>query len=166
LKNTTPKNAPQRAALDDQPWALIDYAVDYRAATRIGVTSCLQSPHAANPAIGWLQALGKSVSLLSDHPGLLVMRTVCMLVNEGIEAVHMGVADAAGVDTAMRGGVGYPQGPLAMGDALGPARVLTVLDNLQQVLGEDRYRPSLGLRQAVWTNRNLRDMSTSEAAPV
>jgi 3-hydroxybutyryl-CoA dehydrogenase len=43
-------------------------------------------------AMGCLfQALGKSVSVLDDVAGPIVMCTVCMLANEGADAVNQGV---------------------------------------------------------------------------
>ena len=44
-------------------------------------------------------------------------------------------------------GLGYPQGPLAWGDALGPRIVLNVLESLQQFYGDPRYRPSPWLKR-------------------
>ena len=44
-------------------------------------------------------------------------------------------------------GLGYPRGPLAWGDAIGPARLLRSLESLQAVTGDPRYRPSLWLRR-------------------
>ncbi|MEL6267574.1 MAG: 3-hydroxyacyl-CoA dehydrogenase family protein, partial [Pseudomonadota bacterium] len=44
-------------------------------------------------------------------------------------------------------GLGYPRGPLALGEAMGPARVLMLLEALQRATGEDRYRPSEWLRR-------------------
>mgnify|MGYP000261075676 CR=1 FL=1 len=44
-------------------------------------------------------------------------------------------------------GLGYPLGPLAMGDRFGPANVLEVLFNMQTVYGDPRYRPSPWLRR-------------------
>ena len=44
-------------------------------------------------------------------------------------------------------GLNYPQGPLAMVDAMGTRATLRVLDQLQALTGEDRYRPSLWLRR-------------------
>ena len=44
-------------------------------------------------------------------------------------------------------GLGYPMGPLAMGDLVGPASVLEILFNLQTVYGDTRYRPSPWLRR-------------------
>jgi 3-hydroxybutyryl-CoA dehydrogenase len=47
----------------------------------------------------------------------------------------------------VRRGLGYPAGPLALGDRIGPARVLAILQRLQTLTGDPRYRPSLWLRR-------------------
>ncbi|HEY5790043.1 MAG TPA: 3-hydroxyacyl-CoA dehydrogenase family protein, partial [Gammaproteobacteria bacterium] len=86
---------------------------------------------------------------------LCVLRTVCLLANEGAEAVQQQVCSAAAVDEAMRYGVNYPRGPLAWADAIGPARVLAVLDHLAAAYGEDRYRAALLLRRRVAAGRPL-----------
>ena len=39
-------------------------------------------------------------------------------------------------------GLGYPQGPLAWGDALGPATLLRILGAMHACYGDPRYRPS------------------------
>ena len=39
-------------------------------------------------------------------------------------------------------GLGYPRGPLALGDALGAKTILAILRNMFSVLGDPRYRPS------------------------
>ena len=44
-------------------------------------------------------------------------------------------------------GLGYPKGPLAMGDALGPKRIFNVLQNMHELYQEPRYRPSPWLRR-------------------
>ena len=44
-------------------------------------------------------------------------------------------------------GLGYPMGPLAMGDRWGPTNVLEVLFNMGTVYGDPRYRPSPWLRR-------------------
>ena len=74
-------------------------------------------------AAGFFQALGKTVSVIDDAPGLVVMRTVAMLANEAADVVHQGVASAVDVDVSMLKGVNYPRGPLAWADAVGPARI-------------------------------------------
>jgi len=149
LKLTDGRTATERAAdegTDDL--VLFDLALDFEAARRIAVALPDQGTQkAADAACGLLQALGLAVSVIDDVPGLLVMRTVAMLANEGADAVLAGIADAAGVDTAMEKGVNYPMGPLAWGDRIGAARVLNVLDNLARTYGEDRYRASALLRR-------------------
>jgi 3-hydroxybutyryl-CoA dehydrogenase len=72
-----------------------------------------------------------------------------MLVNEAVEALHLRVASARDIETAMTKGVNYPRGLLAWGDAIGPATVLARLEALQAEYGEDRYRPSPLLRRRV-----------------
>jgi 3-hydroxybutyryl-CoA dehydrogenase len=44
-------------------------------------------------------------------------------------------------------GLGYPKGPLAMGDAVGAKRILEVLTAMHDLYQEPRYRPSPWLRR-------------------
>ncbi|EHS99082.1 TPA: 3-hydroxyacyl-CoA dehydrogenase [Klebsiella oxytoca] len=105
------------------------------------------SQAATDKAIFYFQQQGKKVLQIADYPGLLVWRTVAMLVNEALDALQKGVAGAEDIDTAMRLGVNYPRGPLAWGASLGWGRILRLLENLQQHYGEERYRPCSLLRQ-------------------
>ena len=108
---------------------------------------------ASNPASATLKAVwhlqqqGKRVLQVADYPGLLIWRTVAMIVNEALDALQKGVASEQDIDTAMRLGVNYPRGPLAWGEQLGWQRLLRLLENLQRHYGEERYRPSSLLRQ-------------------
>ena len=54
---------------------------------------------------------------------------------------------ADNLELAVTLGLGYPLGPLAMGDRYGPANILEVLFNMQTVYGDPRYRPSPWLRR-------------------
>ncbi|NBA97385.1 3-hydroxyacyl-CoA dehydrogenase PaaH [Pseudomonas sp. R5(2019)] len=127
---------------------LLDLALDYRSASRLGISWAAGTSQAAiDQAVGLLAAVGIRASALRDSPGLCVLRTVAMLANEGADALLQGVASAADIDLAMCAGVNYPRGPLAWADSLGIATVTTVLNNLQSTYGEERYRPSLQLRR-------------------
>lgn len=127
-----------------------DLALDYSSASRIALAPADQADEAAvNAAVGLFQAIGKSVSLIDDIPGMAVMRTVAMLANEGFDAANQGVCSEEAVDIAMQGGVNYPRGPIAWAKDVGLANVLTVLDNLAKTYGEDRYRASPLLRRKV-----------------
>ncbi|VVO46582.1 3-hydroxyacyl-CoA dehydrogenase PaaH [Pseudomonas fluorescens] len=137
---------------------LLDLAFDYSKASRIAISYAAGiEPSALEQGVALLQRAGFTISVLSDSPALAVLRTVAMLANEAADAVLQGVASAADIDLAMRAGVNYPQGPLAWADAIGLEHVLNVLENLQASYGEERYRPSLLLRQRVAEGRTFHD---------
>lgn len=79
----------------------------------------------------------------------IVDRTVAMLVNAAVDALHMNVASSADIELAMTKGVNYPRGLLEWGDEIGAAEILSRLDHLQRDYGEERYRPSPLLRRRV-----------------
>ncbi|CAN5559237.1 hypothetical protein BH10PSE16_BH10PSE16_32360 [soil metagenome] len=98
----------------------------------------------------WLLALGFSPQRIADAPGLVVARTLAMLINEALDAVQQGVCTPEGADAAMKLGVNYPAGPfewLARWDAGAVIRLLDALDGFYR--GE-RYRVSPALRQRAW----------------
>ena len=100
----------------------------------------------------WLQALGFLPLRVADTPGLVVARTIAMLVNEGSDAVHQGVCSAAAADAAMKLGVNYPAGPFEWLQLWGAASVCTLLDALDAHYRGERYRVSPGLRQRLWSH--------------
>jgi 3-hydroxybutyryl-CoA dehydrogenase len=102
--------------------------------------------HGQAPA--WLAALGFAPLRVADTPGLVVARTLGMLVNEAADAVRQGVCTPDAADAAMKLGVNYPAGPfewLADWSAAGVAQLLQTLD--EHYRGE-RYRLSPWLREA------------------
>lgn len=152
LALTDGRTATERTISDGSPAVLFDLALDYAAATRMAIARSDQADDTAlAQAAGFFQALGKTVSVVDDAPGLIVMRTVAMLANEAADVVHQGVASAADVDVSMLKGVNYPRGPLAWADAIGSARIAGVIDALARVYGEDRYRNSPLLRRRALT---------------
>ncbi|MBB1487399.1 3-hydroxyacyl-CoA dehydrogenase PaaH [Oceanospirillum sediminis] len=152
LALTDGRMATERAA-DEQrsDLVLFDLALNYSAASRIALTKADQTTEESlNQAAGLFQALGMSVSVIDDVPGMVLMRTVAMLANEGSDAVNQQVCDVAAVDIAMQSGVNYPKGPMAWADQIGLSHVHTVLSHLVSSYGEDRYRPSPLLRRKVF----------------
>jgi 3-hydroxybutyryl-CoA dehydrogenase len=133
---------------------LIDLALDYASATRAAI-SYSDDNDAVGAVVALLAHVGITASRLSDTPGLLVLRTVVMLANEGADAVLQGVASAADIDLALCTGVNYPKGPLAWADSLGLDTVVRTLEHLQAAYGEERYRPSLLLRRCLAQGRSL-----------
>jgi 3-hydroxybutyryl-CoA dehydrogenase len=152
LALTDGRSATERMIAMGSPTVLFDLALDYAAASRIAIARADQAGDTAlAQAAGFFQALGKTVSVIDDAPGLVVMRTVAMLANEAADAVHQGVASAGDVDVSMLKGVNYPLGPLAWADVVGSARLAAVIEALARAYGEDRYRNSPVLRRRALT---------------
>jgi 3-hydroxybutyryl-CoA dehydrogenase len=104
------------------------------------------APHASQAwraqSAAWLAALGVTPLPMADAPGLVVARTVAMLVNEAADAVLQGVCTPDGADAAMKLGVNYPAGPfewLARWDVPG---VVAVIAALNACYRGERYRVS------------------------
>lgn len=95
----------------------------------------------------WLAASGVAVTAIQDSPGFIAQRIQAMVGNLGCEIAQRGLASPADIDTAMKLGLNYPMGPLELVDEMGPGRVHDMLTRLQQITGDDRYRPSLWLRR-------------------
>jgi len=158
---TDGRSATQRAyETGHRNSVVVDLALDYSKATRLAIAKANGCDERAYlSAVGLLQTAGYAVSRLSDVPGLVVMRTAAMLINEAADAVNQGVATVADVDTAMRKGVNYPRGPLAWADELGIRTIEQVLVNLAFHYGGDRYRVSPRIRQLVWSGGTFRGAS-------
>ena len=90
---------------------------------------------------------GKAVSVVRDSGGFVTQRVLAHIVNIAADMCQQGICTPADLDTAVTLGLGYPHGPLAWGDLLGPTNVLETLFNLQTVYGDTRYRPSPWLRR-------------------
>ncbi|MCP5268089.1 MAG: 3-hydroxyacyl-CoA dehydrogenase [Zoogloeaceae bacterium] len=92
---------------------------------------------------------GVAASLIADSAGFVAQRVLASIVNIGCEIAQQGICSPSDLDRAVELGLGYPQGPLAWGEALGGGRVLAILRGLYQRTGDPRYRPSLWLTRRV-----------------
>jgi 3-hydroxybutyryl-CoA dehydrogenase len=90
---------------------------------------------------------GKAVSVIRDSGGFVTQRVVACIINIAADICQQQICSPADLETAVTLGLGYPHGPLALGDLLGPTNVLEVLFNMQTVYGDPRYRPSPWLRR-------------------
>lgn len=115
--------------------------------------------------VGRLQELlaticGGTLTEVEDRVGHVSMRVLSMIINEAVFALQEGVADVGDIDTAMKLGTNYPEGPLAWCDRIGADAVVATLDGLQLEYGEERYRPAVLLRQYARAGRHF-----AEATP-
>jgi 3-hydroxybutyryl-CoA dehydrogenase len=90
---------------------------------------------------------GVPVSVIRDSAGFVAQRVVAHIVNVGCDIVQQRVASPEDLDSAVMLGLGYPKGPLGMGDAVGAPKILAILEAMQSFYGEPRYRPSPWLKR-------------------
>lgn len=100
--------------------------------------------------LSMLRRLGIRPVVVTDTPGLIVARTVAMLINEAADAVQQGVCNETAADIAMRLGVNYPAGPFRWLTLCGLSEVITLLEHLQRTTCSERYRVSPWLLERHW----------------
>jgi 3-hydroxybutyryl-CoA dehydrogenase len=122
---------------------------------RVLMTTPATSCDYSEMARGLLGADGARVSAIRDSAGLIAQRVVAHIINIACEIAQQGIADPLDIDRAVTLGLGYPQGPLAWGNQIGPQTVLTILNNLQQQSGDPRYRPSAWLQRRAMLGLSL-----------
>ncbi len=97
--------------------------------------------------IAALAADGRAITAIADSAGFIAQRIRAMVANLGCEMAQLGIASPEDINTAMKLGLNYPQGPLELADLMGPQTVFTILSNIQAITGDDRYRASQWLRR-------------------
>lgn len=136
---------------------LLDLALDWATTTRVGATTgAVAGPAALEQVQALLAAADVAVTVLPDNPGLLLARTVALMVDEAADLTARQRLDPAVVDDAVRLGVNYPLGPVEWGDRVGPDWVVRLLDALERAQPSGRFRVSTPLRTAALTGRRLR----------
>ncbi len=91
--------------------------------------------------------LGLRVLHAPDRPGFLVAALLYPHLADAVRMVQDGYAPAADVDTAMTLGCGYPRGPFALLDAIGPAVVAEVLETMHDGYGDPAFAVPLLLAE-------------------
>ncbi|GHC37061.1 3-hydroxyacyl-CoA dehydrogenase [Streptomyces cinnamoneus] len=133
-----------------------DLALDYRTCTRIALAPSATAPREdVEAAIGLFQALGKKVSVIGDAPGMIVARTVALLVDFAEDAAGRGVASREDIDTAMRAGVNYPRGPLEWARELDTDWLDQFLRNMDHEYPGGRYAACQPLRRRAAVKESL-----------
>ena len=94
-------------------------------------------------------ACGKEPVDVKDQAGFVVNALLFPYLNNAIRLLEQGVATKEGIDTAMKGGCGFPMGPFALLDLVGLDTSLAILDALFAEFAEPNFSPRPLLRRMV-----------------
>ena len=128
--------------------AVFDYPLNFQQGAALAfAVSCSANNQMSADAAHWLQFFQFRPEQIGDAAGLVVARTVSMIINEAADAVQQGVCTEQDADTAMKLGVNYPNGPFEWLRHLSCDYVVRVLRHLDNLYRGERYRISPRLLQ-------------------
>lgn len=123
----------------------------------------ITSEKAKQAAIALLTLDGVTASVINDSPGFVTQRVLATIVNIGTNIAQRGIANVADIDDAVSIGLGYPLGPLSLGDRIGGNKIMKILEGMLKVTGDMRYRPSFWLRRRASLGQPLTTEEASRA---
>jgi 3-hydroxybutyryl-CoA dehydrogenase len=94
-------------------------------------------------------ACGKEPVLVKDQAGFVVNALLFPNLNNAVRLLDQGVATKEDIDTAMKGGCGFPMGPFALLDLVGLDTSLAILDALYAEFADPNFAPVPLLRRMV-----------------
>ena len=95
------------------------------------------------------EGCGKHPVEVKDQAGFIVNALLFPYLNNAVRLLESGVASKEDIDAAMKGGCGFPIGPLALLDLVGLDTSVSILDALHQEFGDPNYAPVPRLRRMV-----------------
>ncbi len=95
------------------------------------------------------EACGKDPVLVKDRAGFIVNALLFPYLNNAVRMMVNGTASIEDIDTAMKGGCGFPMGPFALLDLVGLDTSLAILDALYDEFRDPNYSADPLLRRMV-----------------
>jgi 3-hydroxybutyryl-CoA dehydrogenase len=100
-------------------------------------------------ARGFAEACGKDPVEVKDQAGFIVNALLFPYLNNAVRMLEQGVASKEDIDSAMKGGCGFPMGPFALLDLVGLDVSLAILDALYDEFRDPNYAAVPLLRRMV-----------------
>jgi 3-hydroxybutyryl-CoA dehydrogenase len=100
-------------------------------------------------ARSFAEACGKEPVEVKDQAGFIVNALLFPYLNNAVRLLEQQVASRDDIDTAMKGGCGFPMGPFALLDLVGLDTSLAILDALFAEFSDPNYAAVPLLRRMV-----------------
>lgn len=117
-----------------------------------GLVELVRQPRTPEPAIAAarqvLEGAGLQVAVCNDFAGRIIDRLVRPYYNAALTRLDEGLASAADLDTTLKLGLGYPEGPIELLERTGLAHHFDVTQALYEAYGESAYAPARRARVA------------------
>ena len=117
------------------------------------VPALTTTPDPVEAARRFAQDCGKSTVVVKDSAGFVVNALLFPYLNGAVHMLEAGIASRDDIDVAMKGGCGFPMGPLELLDLIGLDVSVDILEALDSERGDDCCEPALLLEQLVAAGR-------------
>jgi len=104
-------------------------------------------------ARSFAEGCGKTAVEVKDQAGFIVNSLLFPYLNNAVRLLEQNVATSEDIDTAMKGGCGFPMGPFALLDLVGLDTSLAILDALYDEFRDPNYAAVPLLRRMVAAER-------------
>jgi len=112
----------------------------------------VRQPRTPEPAVAAarqvFESAGLQVAVCNDFAGRIVDRLARPYYNAALRRLDEGLASAADLDTTLKLGLGYPEGPIELLERTGLAHHCDVTQALFETYGEAAYAPARRARVA------------------
>jgi 3-hydroxybutyryl-CoA dehydrogenase len=113
------------------------------------VRTLLSSDETVAEAVAFAEACGKGPVVVEDRAGFIVNALLFPYLNNAVRMLENRTASRDDIDAAMKGGCGFPMGPLALLDLVGLDTSVAILDALYTEFRDPNYAAVPLLRRMV-----------------
>jgi 3-hydroxybutyryl-CoA dehydrogenase len=113
------------------------------------VRTLLSSDETVADAVAFAEACGKGPVVVEDRAGFIVNALLFPYLNNAVRMLENRTASRDDIDAAMKGGCGFPMGPLALLDLVGLDTSVAILDALYVEFRDPNYAAVPLLRRMV-----------------